>query len=114
MGSRQRQTINDALMILGHIQILENYAPDQVERLHQSAATPIETTLARDHGKQITMLLPLTEHFGFQIPVTTPANQRYASNSLSRYSDGGPGRLNKGAILSQISSTITYIQVQNH
>ncbi|MCK6568301.1 MAG: hypothetical protein L6Q45_11515, partial [Anaerolineales bacterium] len=35
-----------------------------------------------------------------------------ASNSLSGHSGAGPGRLKKGAILSQISSVTTYIQVQ--
>jgi hypothetical protein len=35
-----------------------------------------------------------------------------ASNSLSGHFGAGPGRLKKGAILSQISSTTTYIQVQ--
>src|SRR5512139_2295537 len=66
----QRQTINDTLTILGYVQAVQNDLPDQVERLHQATPTPIESTLSGDDWKQIPVLLPLTEHFRFQVPAT--------------------------------------------
>jgi hypothetical protein len=44
-------------------------------------------------------------------PRHSPINA-IANNALSEHSGFGPGRLNKGAILSQVSSTTKYIHRQ--
>jgi hypothetical protein len=78
---------------------LQDHLPNEIESLHQAASTPIETTLARDHWKQITMLLPMTEHFGFHIPAATLANQRHRQQFTIRTLRRWTGSLEKRSYL---------------
>jgi len=74
----QGQAINHTLPILSYIQAFQDRFADQVEGVHQVSPTTIETALRWDVRKQIAVFSPLTQHFRFQVPAATFANQSHA------------------------------------
>ena len=69
------QAIQHALPVLGQVQVREQDLSDQVESLHQVAPTPVEPALRGDVGKQVSMLLPVAEHFRLLIPPSALTDQ---------------------------------------
>src|SRR5262245_31485757 len=70
------QTVDHTLPILSHVQSEQDHLPDVVDCTHQVAAAPIEARALRQHGKEMTIVVPFSEQVGFLIPFTALADNR--------------------------------------
>ena len=70
-----RQTVDQALPVLGNIQPAEHNAANEIDRLCQIASPAVEAALTGQARKEISVFSPVAEHLGFHFPSATLADQ---------------------------------------